>query len=214
MKRSLMIGFGLCALAAVAVVAAVAVSPVAVAAAAHAVDTHVALKDIFTAENILAMGVVTKYGRSYKDPAAIYNPEAVLAEGRVRMIQTGAIAVANGDSATSKFYLGKIPSNAVPLHGLSTLKHGAITGLSDADIGLEKDGTTVEVDIFADGLTLASAGAKDPFASIAVADVGKRIWELLGLPTDPGCEYDIVLTMNADASAAASFAAQILYAKK
>lgn len=160
------------------------------------------------------MGVVSKYGRSYKDPSSINLPAAALAEGRVRMISSGAIAIANGDSATSKVYLGKIPSNAVPLAGLSTLKHGSITGVSDFDIGLEKDGSTVEVDIFADGLTLASAGAKDPFAAIAVADQGKMVWELLGLATDPGCEYDIVGTLNADASAGASLSAQLLYAKK
>jgi len=211
MKRSLMIGLGLCALAAVALVAA---SPMAMAAAAHATDVPFTLKDIFTADNIMAMAVVTKYGRSYKDPTAINNPDAVLAEGRMRCIQSGAVSIANGDSIASIIYLGKIASNAVPLCGLSTLKHGAVTSVNDFDIGLYKDGAVVSVNLFADALDISSAGAKDPLANVAVANWGKRVWELLGLATDPGCEYDIVATLNVAATATASIALELIYSKK
>jgi hypothetical protein len=160
------------------------------------------------------MGIVTKYAGSAKDPASANLIEAVLAEGRMRSINIPTTTSTDGDSATSLFYLGKMPSNAVPLAGLSTLKHGSITGVSDADIGLYKDGVVVDIDILADGLTLASAGAKDPCASIAVADVGKQLWQLLNLTKDPGVEYDVVLTTKADASATATFGGVILYSKK
>jgi len=160
------------------------------------------------------MAVTTKYGKGYKNPSSVQLAEAVFAEGRMRCIQSGAIAIANGDSATSKIYFGKIPSNAVALAGLSTLKHGAATGVNDFDLGLEKDGATVSANCFADALDVSTAGAKDPCASIAVGDWGKRIWELLGLANDPGCEYDVVGTMNAAATAGASIALELIYSKK
>ncbi len=51
------------------------------------------------------------------------------------------------------------------------------------------------------------------FAAITVGDIGKRVWELLGLTFDPGREYDIVATMNNDATANGTIAAQIAYSK-
>lgn len=160
------------------------------------------------------MAVVTLYAKSHKDPSLIGNPEAAFAEGRMRCISTGAVAITNGNSINSLIYLGKIPSNAVPVPGLSLLKHGAVTSVNDFDIGLYRDDVLVDIDIFADGLDISSAGAKDPFAAIAVADWGKRVWELLGLATDPGCEYQIVATLKAAATATASIAGQLFYAKK
>lgn len=160
------------------------------------------------------MAVVTKYAGGAKDPTSVVLVSPGLAEGRMRSINVPAFNVTNGDNANSKFYLGKIASSAIPIAGLSTLKHGAITGVSDADIGVYKDGAVVDIDIFADGLTLAAAGTKDPFASIAVADAGKAVWQLLGLANDPGVEYDVVLTTKADASATAAVSGHLLYSKK
>lgn len=161
------------------------------------------------------MGLVTKYAKSFKDPASISLAEPVFAEGRVRAISTGAVAIANGDSIGSKIYLGKIPSNAVPLPGFTTLKHGAVTSVNDFDIGIEKaDGTVVSADLFANGIDISAAGSKDPFAAIAVADVGKRVWELAGLAVDPGVEYNIVGKLNVAATGGASIGGVILYAKK
>ncbi|NUU41379.1 hypothetical protein [Tardiphaga robiniae] len=160
------------------------------------------------------MAVVTKYAAGFKDPSINSLPAAVLAEGRMRAINVPAVTVTNGDNANSKFYLGKMSSSAIPITGLSTLKHGAITGAADVDIGLYKDGVVVDIDIFADGLTLASAGTKDPYAAIPVADAGKQLWQLLGLANDPGVEYDVVLTTKADASATAAFSGHLLYSKK
>ncbi|WP_156464223.1 hypothetical protein [Afipia sp. Root123D2] len=160
------------------------------------------------------MAVVTKYAGSAKDPVAANLIPAVLAEGRLRAINIPALAITTGDSIASLFYLGKIASNAVPLAGLSTLKHGAVTSVNDADIGIYRDGVAVDADLFADGIDISSAGAKDPFAAVAVANVGKQVWELLGLANDPGVEYDIVLTIKVAATATASIGGAILYSKK
>lgn len=160
------------------------------------------------------MAVVTKYAGSAKDPTSANLIPAVLAEGRLRSINVPALAITNGDSISSLFYLGKIASNAVPLCGLSTLKHGGVTSVNDADIGIYKDGAVVDIDLFADGLDISAAGAKDPFAAVAVANVGKTVWQLLGLSVDPGVEYDVVLTIKVAATATASIGGTILYSKK
>lgn len=160
------------------------------------------------------MAVVTKYAGSAKDPSVSALVPPVLAEGRLRSINVPATAITNGDSINSLFYLGKIPSSAVPLCGLSTLKHGGVTSVNDADIGIYKDGAVVDIDLFADGIDISAAGAKDPFAAVAVANVGKRVYELLGLTVDPGVEYDVVLTLKVAATATASIGGSILYSKK
>lgn len=162
------------------------------------------------------MAVVTKYGNGFKDPASLNLVEPVYAEGRVRAIGGSNIAVANGDSANSLHYYGKIASNAIILPN-STLYHEALTGLSDYDLGLYKDGSaaaTGSEDILADGLDLTSAGSKSAVAAIATANYHKRLWELLGLASDPGVEYDVVGTMKAAASAAGVIQGFLYYAKR
>lgn len=159
------------------------------------------------------MAVVTKYAKSVKDPASIALPPAAFSEGKVVCISTGPIAIANGDSTNSKIYLGRLPTSAIVLPQ-SILYHGAVTGVTDFDIGLEKDGVLVDIDVLADGLTLASAGNKQVTAALATGQIGRRLWEVAGLSNDPGGEYDIIGTLKADASAGASIEAFIYYAKK
>ena len=160
------------------------------------------------------MAVVTKYGRGYKDPNAISLAEPAHAEGQVRVVTTGPIAIANGDSAGSRHYLAKIPSSAI-IMPQSTLYHEGVTGCNDYDIGVEKDGAIIDADVLADGLDISAAGTKSVVAtSGATGSIGKRLWELLGLAVDPAVEYDIVGTMKAAATAAKMIEAVIYYAKK
>lgn len=157
------------------------------------------------------MGIVTVYGSGYRDPATVYPVAVEHAEGRVRCINS-LIPVANGDSANSLHYFGRIPSNAILLPQ-SLLTHGSITSLTDYDVGLYRNGTLVTLDGLANGLNLSSAGTKSPIASVALANLAKRIWELAGATIDPGGEYDIVGTIKADSGAASHIHAAILYAK-
>jgi hypothetical protein len=157
--------------------------------------------------------VVTGYGRSYKDPNSIALPEAVATEGRARHINSGPVAVANGDSINSKHYLGKISSSAI-MDPASLIYHTAITGLNTYHIGLELNGAVVNVNVLASALDLTVAGTKGVMAAVATANIGKRMWEIAGAAVDPGVEYDIVGQMNAGATAAGTIAAVIKYSKK
>lgn len=161
------------------------------------------------------MGIVTKQAPfSLKSAGAFYpDQKPAQAEGDQRMVSSGAVTIANGDSATSKIFLGQMPSNAIPNISDSILHHGAVTGVNDFDIGLYQAGTLKDIDILADGLDITSAGTKLIFNSIPLADIGKPLWLLLGLPSDPGVMYDVVATLKVDASATASVNAQIKYAR-
>lgn len=141
------------------------------------------------------MAVVTKYASGYPDPASYTQPSMLYRGGAVRQVN-GAFTIANGDSAGSKLYLSKVPADGVPLPG-GLVSHGAITGLTDLDIGFAND-----PDALADGLTVAAAGTKSPIAAVPVASLGKPFWQLAGYASNPGGELDIILTMNAGATAA------------
>ena len=166
------------------------------------------------------MAVVTKYGRSRKDPNSIFLAEAIHAEGMSVDIASGPVAIANGDSAASKIYLGKVPSSGV-IKPSSTVFHTAITGLASFSIGFEKDGNVnvtfaggSAVAVLAAALDLTAAGSKNGIAAVTTPDLGKQVWELLGYPRDPGFEYDIVGTMNAAATAAGTVSAFFQYTRK
>jgi hypothetical protein len=103
-----------------------------------------------------------------------------------------------------------------------------IAGTTDIDIGLYtiSNGAAVDADLYGDGLDLTAACPAVPHVvataicqtarfgdatTAVVTDINNRVWEDLGLTSDPGLEYDLVLTANAAASAAGSVAIQVLY---
>lgn len=130
----------------------------------------------------------------------------------------GTLEVANGDSIASKLIMGSIPSNAANI----TLKLycDAITSAA-ADIGLYRNtadgGAVVDADFFASAQSIAAAittgtevqheaDATDAGAGYGLADVEKPLWQALGLSSDPGVIYDVVLTLTAAATAAGTVA--------
>jgi hypothetical protein len=161
------------------------------------------------------MAIVTKYGTGYRNPNALLSTDGIYAEGRVRVIFSKAV-LANGDSATSKIFLGKIPSSAIMLKQFSRVSTEAITGLTDVDIGLYLNGVaagTGGAEIIANGQTFATAADVALLAGVTTPNLGLRVWELLGLTQDPGVEYDVVALLNAGAGAAGSFTVQLWYLK-
>lgn len=131
----------------------------------------------------------------------------------------GVCAIANADSIASKYLFCTIPSNAVPVSvRVSCPDIGTTTA---GDVGLYKTtgdgGAVVDVDFFASALSL-SGGAlskseivNENTAVATPANGEKPIWELLGLTSDPGISYDVVLTLTAAADAAGSVLLEIDY---
>jgi hypothetical protein len=151
------------------------------------------------------MGIVTKYGDGYPS-GGLTAVESINAEAQVRCIYS-KISIANGDSATSKLYLGRIPSNARILPN-STLYHSAITTLASLDVGFA---AAVAALLAAGDVT--TAGSKSLVAAVATGNLGRRAWQHAGLALDPGGLMDIFATMNAGATVAGTLEAFIFFAK-
>lgn len=148
---------------------------------------------------------------------------AVLSNGRLTGVpvrQTrGKVSIANGDSATSKFLVCSIPSNAIPVDVRVTAPDIGTT--TAADVGLYQTtangGAVADVDFFASALALnAGALAKSSIinensAVCTPANSEKPVWELLGLTSDPRRDYDVVLTLTGAADAAGDVLVEVDY---
>jgi hypothetical protein len=124
----------------------------------------------------------------------------------------GTVEAVNGDSIGSTYRFFRVGSWMRPV--TLTLYCDALTG-GAADLGLYRaaadGGALVDADLFASAQSIASAnatGIQARFEADDVANVEKRIWELLGLTADPNLEYDVALTLTAGISASGTIALQ------
>lgn len=132
-------------------------------------------------------------------------------QGGMERHARGVIAFANGDSIASIARMFSIPSNAIPISvRVSCPDIGTTLAV---DIGLyrttQDGGAVVDADFFGSAVSL-SGGALNKsditFESgvITLANAEKPIWQLLGLASDPGVNYDVCLTATAASDAAGS----------
>jgi hypothetical protein len=129
----------------------------------------------------------------------------------VKRVASGVVAIANGDSATSKLIVCSVPSNARVL----SVKVSApdIGTTTTADVGIYRttlDGSAVvDADLFASALSLSGGAINktecvNESTVIGVDEMEKPLWEAAGASTDPKCDYDVVLTLVGAADAAGS----------
>lgn len=145
------------------------------------------------------MGVVTTYGQGYRNPVANVAPLAVFAEGHLHTI-VSTIAVGAADSATSKYYIGRIPSSAV-LDPASLAYGGGVVGLTSVSVGFDASPLPAGLIAWAASPALLVSAQDWHLAAsfslvqnVAVGNYGKRAWELLGLAQDPGGFIDVFAT--------------------
>lgn len=134
-----------------------------------------------------------------------------LADGEVVRAINDVVAITSGNSAASIYRFGKIrSSDFVDRLRIVSADIGTTTA---GDVGLydlltaTNGGTVVDVDFFASAVSL-NGGAIDSDISFQAAAAGglytngaKRVWEILGLSSDPGKEYDVALTLTGAADA-------------
>jgi hypothetical protein len=153
------------------------------------------------------MAVVTTYAAEYPDPAGRpLNQMEIPSFGKGSRIHTliGTCPIADGDSINSVVIFGKLPSNAVILPE-ARIGYSAVTGVSDFDLGYRaRTFPTLagDIDALIDGQSIATAGETRLIAAAAVYLIGRRLWEMLGIATDPKCELEIAGTLKAAATAA------------
>ena len=90
-----------------------------------------------------------------------------------------------------------------------------------ADVGLYKPaaqgGAVVDADFFASALSLKDGAlakvdiTRENTATITIANAHKRLWEQLGLTSDPKCWYDVALTLTAAADAGGDVGLRLRY---
>lgn len=144
-----------------------------------------------------------------------------LADNRTAKTPLGAtvyestIETNNDDSATSVYWVARLPSNA-RIHGLSRIAFDdlASTGSPTLDIGtfgVDGNVTTDDDDALNDGIDVATAaGTANVIKDIA--NYGKKLWEFAGETTDPGGFIDIKITLkDAAVNAAGTITTTIVY---
>lgn len=164
------------------------------------------------------MGVVTVKSAAISNRDAtptVLNLGAITGGEQIKAL--GVVAVGSADSATSKYVFCSVPSNAV----VSSVKLSCpdIGTTMTIDIGLYKStrdgGAVVDADFFTAAVNVhGGALSKSELLNgniVTVANMEKRLWEHLGLSSDPGLSYDVCGTAAADTDAAGAVALEVHY---
>lgn len=132
--------------------------------------------------------------------------------GKLRESQD-VVTVTNGDSIASVYRLCRVKSSDRLRSLLLLISANITSGAANVGLYLPNGGVppvtpnftgTAANAMFAAAQTIATAsltGINITFAVTTIANMNKRIWELLGFTSDPGVEYEIALTLTAAAAA-------------
>lgn len=159
---------------------------------------------------------------NYNATPRVQNPRGK-ADGEVVRAINETVAIANGDSVGSTYRFGKIrSSDYVDRIRIVSADIGTTTAM---DVGLydlltaTNGGTVVDADFFASAVVL-NAGAVDSDITFEAGAAGglytngtKRVWEALGLTSDPAKEYDVVGTLTGAADAAGTVLLRVYVAR-
>lgn len=120
---------------------------------------------------------------------------------RAATVLDSTYVLTTGATAGTQIVFARIPTNA-RIHGLSQISWDdcATTGSPTLDLGFKAvdSNFTTDTDALNDGLTLETATTAAKVIKDH-KDSGKKVWELLGLSSDPGGLADVIGT-TADAS--------------
>ena len=114
--------------------------------------------------------------------------------------------VAEADSDGSIYKLAMINSNMIPLE--IEINCDAIAGATDYDLGFyDNEGNAVDADVLMDGADINAGKAigseQNGLASLAVENIGKKVWELCGKTVNTKENaYVLALTANTVGTAA------------
>ena len=157
------------------------------------------------------MAVVNEYVLSTTIPTQVKGGKVVAIAGN---FETAA-----ADDAGSIYRICRVGANWVPLS--IDINCDAIADATDVDLGLydtlEQGGAVKDADCFTDGDDINAGAALGSEISglqtLAIDEIGDQMYEHAGddAPT-PNGEYDLVLTMNSEVSAAGTIAIRALFA--
>ena len=138
-----------------------------------------------------------------------------LAGARPQM-SMGTVEIAAADSDTSVYRMVRLPSNAV-IYRIEIL-NDVITGGTSYDLGFyqinDNGGAVVDADIYATAIDMTVARSLPFDASFEVLDIAnieKRVWEVLGLSADPQRLYDLCFTANTVGTGAGTISMRVMW---
>lgn len=165
-------------------------------------------------------GVINEYMVGANEPVSTPNLNVVENKGGDVRAMVFTFETEAADDAGSKYRLCRLNANMVPIR--IELTNDAIANATEIDLGiydtLENGGAVKNIDAFIDGLDINGGNAisspVDGLKDLAIADIGKDIFTLAGdsNPTPDG-EYDLVLTMVSNVSAAGTISLRCTFAK-
>ena len=161
------------------------------------------------------MAVVNKFVDADVEADKKGNP-AIVVGGNLKTLRI-TFEVAAADSNGSVFKLARLPASAIPVS--AKIVNDAMTASTDWDLGLyEQNGVDeADKDIFMDGEDIAAGNTlASPVDGMktgpAIADWGKKIWELLGKTLNNKREgYVLALTANVVGTAAGTVSVEFSY---
>ena len=119
--------------------------------------------------------------QGYPDPATALNrtPDNLFRSATRRQL-IGFASVPNTTLLGEFIFLGRLRASAVILP-TSRFDHGAAGGASTLDLGVLNETPAGAVNCLAAAQSVVAAGSKSGMASVAVGNLGRRLWELAGL---------------------------------
>ena len=131
--------------------------------------------------------------------------------GRMRYAESRTTTTGTTTTSTSTYLVMRLPSNAV-------LKYGSIQGvgsvdLPDLDMGVRQlaSPNTLVDGAFATALDIDDTGDHVFIGQLGSQDTNQKLWEWAGLTSDPGGEFDLHASLDADAVAAGVFVTKVYY---
>ena len=160
------------------------------------------------------MAVENKWVNSDVEAGKKGNPANVMPGKIFGFACTFEVAAADDDGSIYK--LAKVGANLIPLR--IDINADALTGFNDADLGFYKEnGVEADKDILADGMDISGGKAigseQNGLVSLGVDNIGKKVYELLGLTDATRAEdsYVLALTANTAGSGAGTVSVRGLF---
>lgn len=148
-------------------------------------------------------------GNATSSPVVKAEPHAY--GGRMRYAESRTTTTGTTTTSGSTYLALRLPSNAVLKYG--TIQGDGTVDLPDADVGVRQvvSPNTLDDDALATALDVDDTGDHVFIGELGSQDTNKQMWEWAGLTTDPGGQFDIHVSLDADADAAGVFITKVYY---
>lgn len=128
-------------------------------------------------------------------------PQAFADEGAsLRYAEADVTLTGTGSTSTSTYLAIRLPSNAVLKWGSVYVTGDTATDAPNMDVGVREVGgnNTLDDDALAAALDVDDTGPHDFIGALGSQDTTKQMWEWAGESADPGGDFDIHLSLDAD----------------